>query len=152
MSGLSYHAMHTATAYTNVASVIYQLTTSADTPITLEQVKLQSNATSSGQSVVRVQFGTYATGHAAGTTVTPTSTQRRNTLAADTVVRIASATLGTTFTALREFQWNIAMPFEEQFGWEEIKMEIPAATAFAIILPAASGTPTLSGGVDFVER
>jgi hypothetical protein len=152
MSGLAYHAMHTATAYTNAASVIFQLTTSADTPISIEQVKLQSGVTSSAQAIVRVQFGTYATGHAAGTTVTPTATQRRNTLAADTVVRIASATLGTTFTALREFQWNIAMPFEEQFGWDDIKLEIPAATVFAIILPAASGTPTLSGGIDFVER
>lgn len=152
MSGLTYRARHPSTAYTNVASVIAQLTTSADTPITINRVKLQANVISSGQAIVVVQFGVYATGHAAGTTGTPLATQRRNTLAADTTFRYASATLGTTFTAIDEFQWNTAMPWEDVMGMEEIKIEIPAASVFAIIFPSGPGTPTVSGSIDFMER
>ena len=152
MSGLAYTARHAATAYTNAASVILQLTTSADTPITLKKIQLQAGVTSAGQSVVVLQAGYYATGHAAGTTVTPGAIVRRNTLAADTAVRIASATLGTTFTVVREWEWNIAMPFEEQFGDDALEWEVQASNVWALILPSASGTPTISGAIDFVER
>jgi hypothetical protein len=152
MSGLAYTARHPATAYTNVASVIAQLVTSADTPITIKRIQLQSGVTSSSQAVVVLQAGYYATAHAAGTTGTPQPIARRNTLAADTAFRFASATLGTTFTVVREWQWNIAMPWDEQFGDEDLNWEVPAANNWALILPNASGTPTISGAVDFVER
>lgn len=152
MSGLGYIARHPATAYTNVASVIGQLVTSADTPITLKKMRLESGVTSAGQAVVVLQAGYYATAHAAGTTGTPQPTARRNTLSADTAFRFASATLGTTFTAIREFQWNIAMPWEWQEGDDDFIWEIPAANNWALILPNAAGTPTISGEFAFVER
>lgn len=152
MSGLTYKARHLNTAYTNVANVIMQLTTSADTPITIHRFKLQANVISSGQAIVVVQYGTYATGTGGGTSATCVATQRRNTLAADTAFRYASTTMGTTFTTFDEFQWNTAMPWEDVMGMESLKLEIPAATAFAIIFPSGPGTPTVSGSIDFEER
>ena len=152
MSGLAYTARHPATAYTNVASVIAQLVTSADTPITLKKMRLEGGVTSANQGIVVVQAGFYATPHAAGTVGTPLAKARRNTLACDTAFRYASATLGTTFTVWREWQWNIAIPWEDQPGDPMLEMEIPAATNFALILPSASGTPTISGEFEFEER
>lgn len=152
MSGLTYKCRHPATAYTNAASVIMQCLTSSDTPITVNRLKLQANVISSGQAIVIVQVGTYATGHAAGTSLAPLATQRRNTLAADTVFRYQSTTLGTTFTAIDEFQWNTAMPWEDTFGMDSIKWEVPAATAWAVLFPAGPGTPTISGSIDIEER
>lgn len=151
MSGLQYTARHTATAYTNAASVIYQLVTSAACPITLNRIQLQSSVTTSSQAVVTLQAGWYATAHAAGTSVTPAALQKKNTVSSATACRIASATMGTTFTPLYEWQWNIALPFDLVLGMDSLKIEVPAATTFALILPNASGTPTLSGAIDYTE-
>ena len=152
MSGLQYTARHTATAYTNAASVLFQLTTSAACPITLNRIQLQSSVTTSSQAVVTLQAGYYATGHAAGTSVTPVALNKKNTVSAATACRIASATLGTSFTpVLYEWQWNIALPFDLVLGMDSLKIEVPAASVFALILPNASGTPTLSGAIDFTE-
>jgi hypothetical protein len=153
MSGLAYTARHPATAYTNVASVIMQLVASADTPLTVKKMQLQSGVTSAGQAIVVLQAGRYVTPHASGTTGTPQAINRRAaSIAAEATFRFASATLGTTLTIFKEWQWNIAMPWEEQFGDEDLDFEIPAGDNFVLLLPNASGTPTLSGGIDFVER
>ena len=151
MSGLQYTAKHASTAYTNAASVIFQLTTSAACPITINRIELQSGVTTSSQAVVVLQWGWYAAAHAAGTAVTPAPLQKKNTVSAATACRIASATMGTSFTAVREWQWNIALPFDHVLGMDSLKIEVPAATTWALILPAASGTPTLSGAIDFTE-
>ncbi len=151
MAGLGYKARHTATAYTNAASVIFQLSTSSASPITIQRIQLQSSATTSAQSVITLQYGTYATGHAAGTTVTPQAITRRNAASSNTGVRIASATLGTTFTPIDEIQWNIALPLDLVFGLPSLQIEMAASQVFALIIPSASGTPTLSGSIDWVE-
>ena len=151
MSGLQYTAKHASTAYTNAASVIFQLTTSSACPITINRIELQSGVTTSSQAVVTLQWGYYATGHAAGTTVTPVPLQKKNTVSPATACRIASATLGTTFTVYKEWQWNIALPFDHGLGMDALKIEVPASTVWALILPSASGTPTLSGAIDFTE-
>lgn len=151
MSGLNYTARHTATAYTNAASVIYQLTTSAACPITINRIELQSGVTTSSQAVVTLQWGYYTAGHAAGTSVTPVPLQKKNTVSSATGVRIASATMGTTFAPYKEFQWNIALPFDHVLGMDSLKIEVPAGTVWALILPGASGTPTISGAIDWTE-
>jgi hypothetical protein len=151
MSGLQYTAKHAATAYTNAASVVFQLTTSAACPITINRVELQSSVTTSSQAVVVLQWGYYATPHAAGTSVTPLTLTKKNTVSSATACRIASATMGTTFTPYREWQWNIALPFDHVLGMDALKIEVPAATTWALILPSASGTPTLSGAIDYSE-
>jgi hypothetical protein len=151
MSGLVYIAKHASTAYTNAASVVFQLTTATGSPLTIHQFKLQSNALTSAQAIVICQWGYYATGTAAGTSYTPQATVLRNTVAPATTFRFASATLGTTFTAVDEFQWNIAAPWESTNGLPASKIEVQAGKVWALILPNASGTPTISGDITFEE-
>lgn len=152
MSGLGYIARHTATAYTNAASILFQLSTAAGGPITINRIELQSSVTTSSQAVVVVQAGYYATGSAAGgSTPTPQPLSKKNTVSSTVGVRIATATMGTTFTPYFEWQWNIALPFDYVLGMEDLKINVPASTAWALILPSASGTPTLSGGVSYSE-
>jgi len=151
MSGLAYTFRHTATAYTNAASAVFQMTTSAACPITINRIELQSAVTTSSQAVVVLQWGTYVTAHAAGTSYTPKPLVPKNTVSSATACRFASATLGTTFAVYKEWQWNIALPFDHVLGMDPLKIEIPAATTWALILPNASGTPTLSGAIDYSE-
>ena len=151
MSGLTYTVRHAATAYTNFQSVIFQAKTSAACPITINRIELQSGVTTSSQAIVIIQSGTYTTEHSAGASVIPKALAIKNTASSATAWRIASATLGTTFAVTREWQWNIALPFDHVLGMESLKIEIPAATVWAIILPNASGTPTISGAIDYTE-
>ena len=149
--GLAYIARHPATAYTNAASVIFQLSAGATDPMVIHQFVLQSSALTSAQAVVDVQWGYYASATAGGTSGTPAAVIKRNTIAAAAAFRYASATLGTTFTVVDEFQWNIAAPWESTNGLPQTKIEVPAAVVWALILPNASGTPTISGHVTFEE-
>ena len=152
MSGLDYTVRHTATAYSNAVSVIFQGVTSAACPITINRIELQSAVTTSSQAVVVIQWGIYTgAAHAAGTPVTPKALAPKNTLSSATAWRIASATLGTTFAVYKEWQWNIALPFDHVLGMPSLKIEVPAATVWALVLPAAAGTPTFSGSVDYTE-
>lgn len=151
MSGLTYVAKHASTAYTNAASVIFQLTAAAGSPFTIHQWKLQSSALTSAQAVVVLQWGFYATAHAAGTVYVPQALVQRNTVAPATVFRFASATLGTTFNIVDEWQWNIAAPWEDTRGLPSTKIEVQATKVWALVLPNASGTPTISGDLTFEE-
>jgi hypothetical protein len=151
MSGLIYEARHPATAYTNAASVIFQLVAAAGSPFTVHQLKLQSNTLTSAQAIVTVQWGFYVTPHAAGTLLAVQPTVQRNTVSPATAFRYASATLGTTFTAVDEFQWNLAAPWEATNGLPALKYEVQAGKNWALILPNASGTPTISGTVTIEE-
>lgn len=152
MSGLSYTADHPATAYTNAASVIAQIVAAAGVGFTLKRIELQSNQTSAGQAIAVVQLGSYATPHASGTSGTIRPINRRNTVSPASAFRYASATLGTTFTPWKTWQWNIALPFEQQFGDEDLEFEIAGGGNCALLLTAGIGTPTLSASLDIVEH
>lgn len=152
MSGLAYTAHHPATAYTNAASVIAQLVAAAGVPITLKRLELQANVISSGQAIAVVQLGSYGTPHAAGTVGTLQPIMRRNSVSPQTAFRYASATLGTTFMPWKTWQWNLAIPWEQQFGDEALEFQIAGAGNCALILPSAIGTPTLSAALDIVEH
>jgi hypothetical protein len=140
------------TAITNAATVIAQLTCSAGKPIRLKRIELQSNQTGSTQAIIPVSLGTYATATSTGG-VTPTAkpVDAGNTVAAATTVRALTATLGTTFTQLDEWQWNGANPFDMVFGLSETQYEFAVSTKVALIIPAASGTPSLTGKITFEE-
>jgi hypothetical protein len=144
--GLSYIVRHPSTAYTNAASVIMQLTAGATDAFTLHQFKLQSNVLTSSQAIVICQWGYYATKTSSGgTAATPNPLTKRNTVSAATAGYYATATLGTTLTVYGEFQWNLAAPWEDTRGLIPSKIEVPAAAVWALVLPNASGTPTISG-------
>ena len=145
--GLSYIARHPATAYTNVASVVFQLATTANHPITIHQFRLQSSALTSAQAIIDCQVGYYATATAGGTGGTLSPIISRNTVTPLTAFRFASATLGTTFTVVDEFQWNIAAPWEDTRGLPQTKYDVAYSSVWALILPNASGTPTISGSL-----
>jgi hypothetical protein len=154
MSGLGYIARHPAVAYGSVAAsqVIFQLTAAAGDPLTIKKIKLQSSAVTSGQAIYGLQWGFYVTGHAAGTSLTPLANNQRNGTATSAAFRYASATLGTTFTIIEEFQWNIALPFEETEGLPVSEIEVKGAGVWAMLLTTQSITPTLSGSVLYEER
>jgi len=150
--GLSYRVNIAATAITNVATVVIQGTNSATVPIALQRVEFQSNQTGATQTVIPLQFGTYATASGAGGVVPVASAiERRNSTAATTVFRALTATLGTTFTILEEYQWNGATPFDMVYGKELSAPVIQAVIVWAWIIPSAAGTPTISGKVTFEE-
>ena len=141
-----------ATAITNAATVVAQLTVSAGKPIRLKRIELQSNQTGSTQTVIPLQLGTYATGTStAGVTPTPRATNRGISTAASTAARCLTATLGTTFTINNDWQWNGATPFDMVFGLLETQPEYAASTVVAVIIPAASGTPSLTCKLTFEE-
>ena len=141
-----------ATAITNAATVVAQGTNSASKPVRLKRIELQSNQTGSTQTVIPVQLGTYATGTStAGVTPTPKAVDRGITTAASTAFRCLTATLGTTFTVIDAYQWNGANPFDMVFGLTEIQYEFAVSAVWAIIIPAASGTPSLTGKLTFEE-
>jgi hypothetical protein len=153
MSGRHYIMANAPTAITNNAWVIAQLTAGATQPLTVHRYKLQTNVLTSAQSVVTVQFGTYATGTSTNTVALPVIKAKEtwNTIAASATPYGMTATLGTTFTVFDQFQWNLALPWEDTLGLIPIKYELQATKVFAIILPNASGTPTLNCSVDFEE-
>lgn len=151
MSGLQFVARATATAVTNAPTVLLQATPSSASPITLNRFKLQSNVISSSQAIVQVQYVFYATGTGSGTTITPVALTKRMTVASNTAFRSFTTTMGTTPTVIAEFQWNTAMPWEDVLGMDSLKIDVNASQAFAVILPAASGTPTLSMTLEYTE-
>lgn len=140
------------TAITNAATVLAQLTASAGKPIRLKRIELQSNQTGSTQTIIPVALGTYAAGTStAGVTPTPKAVDRGVTTAAATAARCLTATLGTTFTQLDEWQWNGANPFDMVFGLSETQYEFAVAAIVALVIPSASGTPSITGKITFEE-
>jgi hypothetical protein len=146
MAGLTYVMANTPTAVTNTAWVIAQITTAAGSPLTIHQFRLQSSALTSGQAVNTVQWGYYATGTSTNTVALPVvkAETHRNTIAAAFTPYGMTATMGTTFTVFDQFQWNIALPWEDTRGLVQTKIEVDAGKAWALILPNASGTPTIN--------
>lgn len=140
------------TSITNAATVVWQGTTGSANPIRIYRIELQSNQTGATQTVIPLQFGTYATGTSTGgTTPTPSPVIRRNSVSAVTAWRCLTATLGTTFTILQDWQWNGATPFDYVMGLTPIQFEIQSSVVCALIIPTASGTPGLTGAVYFEE-
>lgn len=141
-----------ATAITNAPTVVWQATAQAIVPVRIYRIELQSNQTGSTQTVIPLQLGTYATGTAAGgLTPTPNPVIQRNSVAAVTAFRTLTATMGTTFTIKQDWQWNGATPFDYVMGLSALQPEITSATVWALIIPTASGTPSLTGSVWFEE-
>lgn len=152
MSGIPFTARAPSTAVTNAATVLVQATPSSASPITIHKIKLQSNTLTSSQAIAVVQWGFYATGTGSGTAITPVCPIKRlSGVSSNTVFKSFTTTMGTTFTVLDEVQWNICAPWDETFGMSELKIEVPASQAFAIILPNASGTPTINVTLQYSE-
>ena len=149
MAGRHYVMANAPTAITNNAWVIAQLTCGATQPLTVHQFRLQTNVLTSAQTVVTVQVGTYATGSAVGAIQTATlkPIETWNTIAASATPYGMTTTLGTTFTCINAFQWNLALPWEDTRGLQPSKYEVQATKCWAVILPSPAGTPTLSGTV-----
>lgn len=140
------------TAITNAATVVAQLVVAAGKPVRLKRIELQSNQTGSTQTVIPLQLGTYATlTSTAGVTPTPKAVDRGVTTAASSAMRCLTATLGTTLTVLDSYQWNGANPFDMVYGLTEIQYEFSAAAVVALVIPSASGTPSLTGKITFEE-
>lgn len=140
------------TAITNAATVLAQGTLSAGKPIRIKRIELQSNQTGLTQSVIPVSLGTYTTATGTGG-VTPTAkaVDRGNTTTGATVWRCLTATLGTTFAQLDEWQWNGASFFDMTFGLTETQYEFSVSAVMALIIPAASGTPSITGKITYEE-
>jgi len=153
MAGRHYVMANAPTAITNNAWVIAQLTCGATQPLTVHQFRLQTNVLTSAQTVVTVQVGTYATGTSTNTVALPVikPLETWNTIAASATPYGMTATLGTTFTILDQFQWNLALPWEDTRGLQPSKYDVQSTKVWAIILPNASGTPTLNASVMFEE-
>lgn len=153
MSGRHYVMANTPTAITNNPWVIAQITCGATQPITIHQFRLQTNVLTSAQSVVTLQVGTYATGTSTNTVALPVikGLETWNTIASSSTPYGMTATLGTTFTILDQVQWNLALPWEDTRGLLPSKYEVQATKVWALILPNASGTPTVNASVLFEE-
>lgn len=152
-SGLAYVANLAPTAFTNVGSTIFQLTTSSACPIVINRIELSSNQTGSTQAILQLQ-AIIASGTGSGgttTSITPRAVIRKNTTASATTAVAGYTTPGATSIVLDTWQWNGATPFDIVMGMEPLKFEIPASTIFALNFLTAPGTPTISGSVYFEE-
>lgn len=140
------------TAITNAATVLAQLTTSAGKPLRLKRIELQSNQTGSTQTIIPVSLGTYTTATSTGgVQPTPKAVDQGITTAAATAARCLTATLGTTFAQLDQWQWNGANPFDQTLGFTESQYEFAVSKVIALIIPSASGTPSITGKLTFEE-
>lgn len=151
--GLTYMADLTPTAFTNVPSTIFQLTTASANPLSVHRLELQTNQTGSTQTVLQVQMAIASATGSGGVTVsiTPRSVVRKNTVAAATVVVAGYTTPGAISTVLHTWQWNGATPFDIVFGKDAIVPEIPSSQILVVNFLTAPGTPTVSGTVTFEE-
>jgi hypothetical protein len=138
---------------TAAPTVIIQGTNSANKPIRLKRIQLQSNNTGSSQQVILVSFGFYATGTSAGSTpvAVPTDEGLTGVYTPATVFKAITTTMGTTFTNKMTWQWNTANPFDIVDGLAELQDEDAAAKVWALILPSAPTAFSLTGTVNFEE-
>lgn len=151
--GLGYTADLVPTAFTNVASTIFQATAGSVNPIAIHRIELQSNQTGSTQSIFQVQ-AIIASGTGSGgstVSITPRAIIRKNTVASAATVVAGYTTPGATSVVLHTWQWNGATPFDIVLGKDIMVWEIPATQIFAINFISAPGTPTISGTLTFEE-
>lgn len=151
--GLGYVADLVPTAFTNVASTIFQMTAAAGGPFSLHRLELQSNQTGSTQAILQVQAIIATSTGSGGSTVsvTPAAIVRKNTVASTTTVVCGYTTPGATTKVLHSWQWNGATPFDIVLGKDIMVFEIAAGQIFALNFITAPGTPTISGTVTFEE-
>jgi hypothetical protein len=155
--GLGYTINVPAAAATNTAWTIWNYSCAAGVAMALQRIQIQSNQTGSTQSIIPLQLGIYATTNSStGTIAAPTSspTVRLNTRALGGTTYGQTATMGTgAFTVIQNWQWNGATPFDIVNGKDIIIPEFPGSVAqlLALIIPSASGTPTVGGSVQIEE-
>lgn len=152
MAGLAYRVAVAPAAITNAPTVVIQGTNSAAVPVTIKRIEVNSSLLGATQAIIPLQFGTYATGTAGGSTPVASAEHTRNSVTATTIFKAITATMGTTFTSRYEWQWNGASPFDMVFGKDIAEPEIAAAVVWALIIPSASGTPNISCVVTFEEH
>ena len=145
----------TAITVPTSAFVVLQGTNSASKPTRLKRIELQSNQTGSTQQIVQIQLVTYATATGTGGT-TPTATTIDDALVGvytpSTTFRAGTATMGTTPTNKKLWQWNTANPFDLVDGLLEIQAEFAVSKVWALIIPTAPGVSfSITGTVAFEE-
>ena len=151
--GLGYVADLVPTAFTNVASTIFQLTAGSVNPFAIHRIELQSNQTGSTQTILQVQ-AIIASGTGSGgttTSVTPRAIIRKNTVASATTAIAGYTTPGAASVILHSWQWNGATPFDLVLGKEVMVWEIGATQIFSLNFISAPGTPTISASITFEE-
>lgn len=151
--GLGYIANLVPTAFTNVASTIFQLTAGATNPFAIHRIHLESNQTGSTQTVLQVQMVIASATGSGGTTlsITPRAIIRKNTVASATTAISGYTTVGATSVVLDGWQWNGASPLDWVNGKDILVPEIQATQILALNFLTGPGTPTISGGVYFEE-
>lgn len=151
--GLGYNVDLAPTAFTNVASTIFQLTAAAGSPFGIHRVQLQSNQTGSTQAILQIQLAiASATGSAGSTTsITPRAIVRKNTTAAATAAISGYTTPGAISIVLQTIQWNGATPLDLVNGKDILVPEVAAGQIFVVNFLSAPGTPTISGTISIEE-
>src|SRR5271165_4040820 len=135
------------------SSVVLQGTNSSSKPTRLKRIQLQSNNTGTTQQIVTIQYLFYATGTAAGTTVTavPVDEGLTGIYTPSTLFKANTATLGTTPTVKYAWQWNTANPFDIVEGLLELQEEIPVSKPWALLAVSVGTSFNLTGTVNFEE-
>ena len=144
----------TPQAITAAPTVVLQGTNSASKPTRLKRIQLQSNQTGANQQIVQVELVTYATGTAAGTTVTAATVNDAISAVYTpaTTFKAITTTMGTTPTNKIMWQWNTANPFDIVDGLLELQDEFAVSKVWAIIIPVAPSVGfNLTGTVNFEE-
>ena len=151
--GLVYFADLVPTAFTNVASTIFQMTAGATNPFSIHRIELQSNQTGSTQTILQLQMVIASATGSGGSTVSITSRPviRKNTVTAATTVVAGYTTPGAISVIEHTWQWNGATPFDIVFGKDIMVPEVQAAQILALNFLTAPGTPTISGTITFEE-
>jgi hypothetical protein len=151
--GLGYLVNLAPTAFTNVASTIFQLTAAAGSPFGIHRIQLQSNQTGSTQAILQVQMVIASATGSGGTTtsITPRAVVRKNTTGASTAAISGYTTPGAFSVVLDGWQWNGANPLDLVNGKDIMVPEIAAGTIWALNFLTAPGTPIISGSVTIEE-
>src|SRR5579859_1734262 len=138
------------------ASVVIQGSNSSAKPTRLKRIEIQSSQTGSNQQVVTLQLVTYATGTASGGTARTAAAEDDSLVgvyAPATSWYAATATIGTTPTVKKTWQWNTANPFDYVAGLLELQTEFAVSKVWAIIIPVTppGGSFSLTGTVNYEE-
>ena len=151
--GLGYEVNLVPTAFTNVASTIFQLTAASGSPFAIHRLQLQSNQTGSTQAILQVQAIIASGTGSGGTTVsiTPRAIVRKNTTSASTTAVAGYTTPGAASVILNTWQWNGATPFDIVLGKDIMTYEVTGGGIFALNFLTAPGTPTISGTITIEE-
>lgn len=147
--GLMYSAPFENITITDAAQDIAFLATSSSVPLIVHAVRITAGVTTDVRA--RIQIIRRTTAGSAGTGITPSEMNGRNTVAAATTATYARTTPGTGSDVIHAEQWSLLVPFE-WLPTPEMRPHVPVSGFLGVHLVAGTGASrVMSGSIIFEE-